>query len=558
MVIILLDSTPEEYHQSGLKYHFLSKYDKAFAKFLYAAHKNHAPSQYHLGIYYYYGLSIDGSDKAMAFQWFKKSFNNGYSKARFKIGEIYYNEYGYYSETDYKQAIYFLKNVKDENEIPTCYYIARMFFKGGYGIKKNYKQALFWFLKYDNMLSYDDSLILARIYTEGGFGIQKDFKAAESWALKYGWNKSYVILGMIYFKGGHGIEKNYVTAYNYWSKCDEFDKPYYMGILYTLRDDDEQDFEKGFLFLKSIPQGYHSTCDVLIGLFYEKGLGVEQDYEQAMIWYEKANTKNKGISFIRMGWLYQKGLGVKQDYKKAFELYENAAKFGNKNTIYGDAMASLGVLYQDGLGVTQSYSKAKEYFQRSMDVKNSNGYNNMGNVYRYGYGVDINYRKAFQFYLECEKCYDDSWHVWNGDFRLTLRFCDEGWLNLGFMYLRGLGTYRSIQLGFKYLEKALIYGNEETQIYVDQIIDDLYIGSASVNQIDTVSQDAKENSDIIISDLEQSRVDDISVTIPKQEQSRVFLYVEDVKNSMPVETRCRRFLYVEDCTSKSTSHDNAT
>ncbi|KAG2193167.1 hypothetical protein INT47_009600 [Mucor saturninus] len=473
-------------------------------------------------------------------QWYKKSLNNGYSEARFEIGMIYYNEFGYNDQTDYKKAIRYLREVtRNENELPSCRYIARMFFTGGYRIKKDYEQALFWYLKQDNIPSDKDYLILARIYAEGGFGVKKDYKEAEKWCLKSKWSESYVILGNIYFKGGHGLEKNYVTAYDYWSECHGSDKAYSMGIFYALRDD-EQDFKKALTWFKQSGDTVDPTCQVAAGLLYEKGLGVARDYIEAMFWYKTACLKSNGGAFIRVGWLYHKGLGVQPDLKKAYDMYEYVLNNEHSDLSHKyHAMAYIGLLYKDGLNVTQSDKIAIEYFQKAADGGDPDGCNFMGDIYKYGRGVALDYEKAFQYYVKCdEACHNN------------MVFCDEGWLNLGIMYLNGLGTEVNRELALMYLKKALKYGNDEASTFIDKIVSDLNIVNATIDQDNFTVQYPSTDTRTTSSDQMNSpvflHVDAVNAIILDQEKLPTLIYVEDKRDPIPLEAKCGDFLHLED------------
>lgn len=437
---VLEPTSNMEYYSSGIDYYNKGEYDKAFLHFKKAACKNHAESQFRLGEMYNTGIFVE-PDEVKALDCYIRSLNNGFSAARIKIGLIYYqSKTGSKIKPDYEKAVRILRDVIDINEREACYYIAS-------------------------------------IYAEGGFGIQKDFNLAKMWYQKFfhnPWGNARVNLGMIYFKGGNGIEKNYQIALDFWLKSFQIAFniiPSYVciGILYTLRDDGYQDFKEAMSWFKLSINHYCLESLVPIGMFYEKGLGVDRDYNEAMNWYKKACVKNIAQGFVSLGLLYQNGLGIPQNFDKAYTLYETALNTNGNNESHGDAMACLGILYQYGLGVTTSHTKAIEYFQKSVDLGSLYGYNCMGNAYKYGCGVDINYEKAFQWYLKCDNCYDDTVHFWENNFRITLRFCDEGWLNIGIMYLNGLGTNINKELALVYLEKALKFGNDEARFYINHI-----------------------------------------------------------------------------------------
>ncbi|KAI7897280.1 uncharacterized protein EV154DRAFT_546692 [Mucor mucedo] len=453
---ILGDSTPNEYHKSGLKFHKREQYDKAFLKFTWAAHQSHAESQYYLARLYEDGLGVN-PDEVLALYWFNQSLINGYLDASFNIGRLYCH--GKKSiKINYKKAVHFFKDVQGKDEHLASSLIAIMFFTGV-------------------------------MYAEGGFGLKKDFKAAETWFLQITPRLAYPfsILGILYFIGGYGIERNYHIASDYWS--EEFTNDLNSSENYM----------------------------VSIGIFYEKGLGVERDYNKAMEMYKRASEDDIALGFVGMGLLYQNGLGVSQDFDKAHKLYRTALK-SYDNTGYGDAMACLGILYQYGLGVTTSHTRAIHYFQKAVELGSLKGYNYMGDVFMYGCGVDIDYENAFRWYLKCDTLFDDTVHFWEDGFKMPLRFCDKGWLNIGTMYFNGFGTTINRKLALVYLEKASKFGNVTAQRFIDQVNADPSINTAAL-QTDIISG--------------QNHANDASSTITEQLQVFTSLQVDATNTIKP-------------------------
>ncbi|KAG2214372.1 hypothetical protein INT47_000928 [Mucor saturninus] len=435
-----------------MDYYNRGEYDKAFLHLKEAASRNYAESQFQLGEMYSTGFFVE-RDEVEALRWYSTSLNNGFLAARFKIGLIYLSKTGCYIKPNYEKAVSILSDVKGENDNESCHYIATMYTEGGFGIQKDFYRAKMWYQKF----KYDPRPNL--------FGAK--WRSQQN--LYTLWKDGHDNLGMIFFKGGYGIEKDYQIASSYWSQNSD-DKSYaFMGILYALRDDGEQDFIKAMSWFRLTKRSVWTVYDVSIGIFYEKGLGIEKNYSEAIVYYNNACEGKVAQGFVSMGLLYQKGLGVPQDFTKSHELYETALKIDENNGAHGDAMACLGILYQYGLGVTTSHSKAIGYFQKAVDSGSLYGYNCMGDAYKYGCGVDIDYGKAFQWYLKCDDCYDNTVHFWEQGFRPTLRFCDEGWLNIGIMYLNGLGTNVNKKLALVYLGKALKFGNTTAQFYIDHI-----------------------------------------------------------------------------------------
>jgi TPR repeat protein len=63
------------------------------------------------------------------------------------------------------------------------------------------------------------------------------------------------------------------------------------------------------------------------------------------------------------------------------------------------ALNGLGLLDQGGLAVTQSHIKTMEYFLKAVDIYYADGCNSTGDIYKYGYSVDVDYKEVFRWYL---------------------------------------------------------------------------------------------------------------------------------------------------------------
>ncbi|KAG2213424.1 hypothetical protein INT47_009098 [Mucor saturninus] len=505
-----------------------------------SADQDYAQSQYLLGKLYMGDICELKLDPVKALYWLKKSFENGYTVARYEIGLLYATG-GDGIEVDYKQAIFFLKDVDDNNAKSSSDIIGKLFYSGGYGIEKDYKQALFWFLNCGGEASTHNFNTIGMMYYEGGFGIQKNLKEALAWFLKAinsNHLESYVSLGILYSVGGYGVNQDYQAAHDYLLEGVDnkiADSTYYLGVLFTSRNDNEQDFKKAFSWFTKSAKYHDPYSQIWIGIYYMKGLGVERNYIEAKLWFEKASENPLGaVAFVHLGWLYHKGLGVPQSYNKAFEMYEIALKAENNDGARRYAYTCLGLLYQNGHGVSQSYCRAKEYFQKAIDLEDEDGYNCMGDVYKHGHGVNVDYNEAFLWYLKCARACDNSLYV-----------CDEGWLNLGIMYLNGLGTDKNVNLALFYLRKALKYGNEEAQPHIRQAIDiQNEMASAPISYIsetDSIIQrslSVKPTADINLRDIEER--------IAELEQLKILFFEKGSDQDLKVESTTDEGLHADD------------
>lgn len=80
-------------------------------------------------------------------------------------------------------------------------------------------------------------------------------------------------------------------------------------------------------------------------------------------------------------------------YTQAFKKYLLAAEQGNS---YGQN--NLGLMYKNGYGVESDYIEAVKWYRRAAEQGNLYGQYNLGLMYQYGYGVEMDCKKALYWY----------------------------------------------------------------------------------------------------------------------------------------------------------------
>ncbi|KAI7897267.1 uncharacterized protein EV154DRAFT_597651 [Mucor mucedo] len=411
-------------------------------------------AQYHIGVIYMEGKGDVEQSYESASQWFAKAALSGNTLAQYHLSTLYFQGLGVNRDLD--TAVFWLKKSAINGYIEACRKIGLLYVIGEDGFEKNYIKALDFLLKSQNEDSADDPYNIGLILYEGGYGIEKDFKQALKWFLKAVRNGSTDALyniGTIYFQGGHGVERDYRSSFEWFVKgagAGHADSQFGLGLLFNLRTDDEQDFQKALYWYDKAAGQNHAEAQARIGIIHEKGQGVCRNYSDSMTWYRKASLSGLPLAFSNIGWLYHKGFGVPQNHNRAFDMYQRAL-FSEDDLDCPYALIRIGLLHQDGLGVTQSYAKAMEYF---LKAGTSDAFNKIGDMYKYGYGVNIDFEEAFRWYSKCAQCID------NHD------VSEDGLLNLAVMYIEGLGTSVNIELAMLYLKKSLRYGNYKAQDYI--------------------------------------------------------------------------------------------
>lgn len=104
----------------------------------------------------------------------------------------------------------------------------------------------------------------------------------------------------------------------------------------------------------------YSQC--LLGIMYEKGLGVKKDINQSMDWYRKAADKGFADAQFRLGQIYYIGQDVKRDPVEAAKWLNKAAEQG-----VVEAQYYIGRMNLKGDGVPKDVQKARRWLHLAAD-----------------------------------------------------------------------------------------------------------------------------------------------------------------------------------------------
>lgn len=114
-------------------------------------------------------------------------------------------------------------------------------------------------------------------------------------------------LGMAYYRGNK-IEKNEEKAFEWWMKAVEQgveDAAYCLGCIHFKNKDFQTAVE---YYLKAISDPVINEAGLLLGVIYEKGLGVKIDIDKAIEYYKMGAAGLNRASYLSTGAL--KRLGV--------------------------------------------------------------------------------------------------------------------------------------------------------------------------------------------------------------------------------------------------------
>ncbi|MDP4813475.1 MAG: serine/threonine-protein kinase [Saprospiraceae bacterium] len=319
---------------------------------------------------------------------------NFYSVARYDSAKVYYDKALEYINNDstmnkaealrifipaikdfyqakYNKAFEQLKKAADLGLVDANYYLGEMTFNGQ-GITKSYKEGF----KFTNKAlegGFKMANMRIALAYEYGYGVKKDKNKADKYFLealegvkKLADNGDPEALGNIgyMYLNGSGIVENNKLAYEY--------------------------------YLKSANTGYTYSMN-MIAACYLFGYGVDKNINETIKWLEKSANIGNPQAQNKLGHLFIFGDNdeIKIDVNKGVELIKKAA---HQN--YSPALNSLANLYFDGEYLPKDYKKHFELVNKAFkfDEGNYNAIENLGDIYQFGIGTEINYKKAEDFY----------------------------------------------------------------------------------------------------------------------------------------------------------------
>ena len=139
---------------------------------------------------------------------------------------------------------------------------------------------------------------------------------------------------------------------------------------------------------------YHDASSAFNGETYKNTLRL------AIAYYTKAALLGNILSVYNLGVMFYEA----QMYDKAKEYFQLGCQKG-----FARACNNLGVLYRAGFGVEQDLAKAKSLYAKACEVKEPLGCHNLGFMYAFGIGVSQNFALAQSYFGKaCDLGYTDS------------------------------------------------------------------------------------------------------------------------------------------------------
>ncbi|STX60173.1 enhanced entry protein EnhC [Legionella israelensis] len=201
-------------------------------------------------------------------------------------------------------------------------------------------------------------------------------------------------------------------------------------------------------YLASAEQG-NTLAQYQLGQLYQSGRLSQPDYAKALAWYEKASQKSPE-AFVAMGFIYET---VEDQYVKAIQAYQKAAEEGNALGAY-----NLGLMYEYGKGTEVNNLQAKKYYQEAADKEMPSAMTQLAGLYFNGAGTQRDAQKALAWYKKAAALGDD-----------------KALYQLGLLSETGLATRLSYSDAIHYYQQAAEKGNEKAMIALQGCINMVWV-----------------------------------------------------------------------------------
>lgn len=258
-------------------------------------------------------------------------------------------------------------------------------------------------------------LYVAKMYRERG-----DMTRSVEWihkAEKTGLPESLYAIAQ-YYEFGIGMFKNQEKAIeNYKLAADKgvLNAMIKMGFIYRDGRGVPQNIGKAVEYLemaalKNHEQGEDAEFQLKMALFlpqlYTAIAGNEQNGEKSLSWIKKAAELNHLDSQLRLADAYFYGKDTMQDYAEAMRWYmtiieKDYEKYSTpEKSAY--AMTRVAYMYSNGLNVDIDYKKAVEWYRQAAERGGAEAAWSLGNMYLNGNGVTANKQEADKWFARAD------------------------------------------------------------------------------------------------------------------------------------------------------------
>ncbi len=436
-------------------------FKKAFSNFELAASLGHTQAMWHAANYLSDGVGTQ-RDFWAAFKWYSRGAEAGHADCYLQMAHFAFKGVG--TVKNYSKAFFcYNKAFELGADRKECAIRIGVSYLRGLGVKENRSQALEWFKKAAAAGSTDGIFLCGESYFFGS-GCEQDYKIASQYytlAAKEEHTRATVALARCY-ELGLGVpqsNKKAAVLYKRASNCDNAEANFRLANL-IYESGGLEDGIKALLFRAS--NKGHALATLLLGEFYEQGLGMPQNFDKAAEKYLGAialgMAKQKTLLFsmperdkenreaihsasvkatYKLGLLRGRHSRSVGDYTRAFEYIAGAAATGST-----DAQAEIARIYASG-GDLQAYFKAETQEGQPTSAEVGDAMNKLGDTWYDGKPLLAKNDRA------AVKCYRIAANLGNANAAYSLGWCLR----------HGVGVAVNDVEAAKWLKKAADLGN---------------------------------------------------------------------------------------------------
>ena len=470
-----------------------------------------------LAIAYYYGNGCE-VDHKRAFELFKEGGEKGNAICISNLATIYSNPSNIeYDEEKYKECCFKLLEMKSFHAF---HRIFDGYFKG-IGFKKDLPN-VYELLRRSEQLNDEDAYLCKIRHAESEYNLKwvispKEYQIVNMYKKMYKkFNSSKALLYLGNFYKENSRYNKALKSFEKASKMGNRNAYTQIGIMYSLGLGVPIDHEKEFEYYLKGGDKKGIICNNL-GVRYETGKGVEKNYEKAFEYYSRAYQFKGEKAHMNLARCYFEGIGTQVDINKGLEILQEGLKLN-----MGSSYVSMSEICQYGkYGIEQSKEKYIEYIDKAISLNYYDAYidkaymfvngtykkdgsefyryiklaheknvTNLdfqyGQIYLYGYGAEVNYKKAISYFnqsIEKERsvssslnniaiCYSklgDNENEINYYLKAIEKGNSKAYYNLASLYYNGTHVNKDLNKAKELYKKSYELGFEKSKEMIERI-----------------------------------------------------------------------------------------
>lgn len=355
-----------------------------------ASNYNYSKAQFRLGELYLEGQTVH-KDVDKAIKYFTLAAKQNNVSALFQLGLMYYK--GSDVLKDLNKSIYYFTLAAEHNKVEAQYNLGVYYL---YECKPvDIKKAVYYLKLAANQQFIKACINLGLIYSSGEYKEVDIKQAIFYYSIAANQNDSTALrsLGEIYYHGTY-VRKDIDKAISYFSRSAKFDSlsMYWLGYI-LVNEMNNKYIESGIHYLKIAARENCSYAQYLLGQYYLKGQHVKQNIKKAINYFWNGAQNNNDDCQLKIGLLLIKGEYFQKNVNKGIEFIKLSAKQNNIQ-----AIMILGQIYNENCYVPKDYAFAFHCYSLAAKQDHDLAYTCLGSYYYLGKHVKKDINKALELF----------------------------------------------------------------------------------------------------------------------------------------------------------------